>query len=319
MNRHLTAVCGVVIETPFEVPGGWPVPSDADVQVDLKVTLGAPAADTAGALHKPTLERVLLPDGQRLYSSAVIDGATVFRVHGIGDIVFGADLAEGVVHLEASTDPGLLVVMMAGMVPAFWLMERGEVVLHASAVCVDGATVAFVGDSGMGKSTLAALCCAAGAHVVADDLLRVASVAGQLCWIGGTSELRLRPGAWSLVEESLRSVAVRSTADGRQAVAPPMATVGSGRVDVIVVPRLDRSATEVSVAGVGGSEAMLLLSRFPRLQGWQDPMRVRAQFEAMAAIARTVPIRIATVPWGPPFDPAIARQLLDQVLSTDGR
>jgi len=319
VTRYVTAVCGVVIETPFEVPGGWSVPLGGDMPVDLKLTLGAPASDTTGALDEPTLERALRPDGQRLYSSAVVDGATVFRVHGIGDIVFRADLAEGVVHLEPSTDPGLLAVIMAGMVPAFWLMERGEVVLHASAVYVDRATVAFVGNSGMGKSTLAALCCGAGAQVVADDLLRVASVAGNFCWIGGTSELRLRPGAWSLVEESLGQGAVRSTADGRQAISPPLATVSSGRLDVIVVPRLDRSATAVSVTGVAGGEAMVLLSQFPRLQGWQDLARVRAQFEAMAAIARTVPVRIATVPWGPPFDPRIARQLLDQVLSTDGR
>jgi ABC-type glutathione transport system ATPase component len=34
--------------------------------------------------------------------------------------------------------------------------------LHASCVEVGGATVAVVGESGMGKSTLAALFCAAG-------------------------------------------------------------------------------------------------------------------------------------------------------------
>jgi len=318
-RRYLTEISGVVIETPFELYGGRPVAAGDDASVDLTVTLGPPTSGTSAALDGAVLERSASPGGQLLYSAAMTEGATVFRVHGIGDILFSVDFARADVHLERSSDLGLLVVMMAGMVPAFWLMARNEVVLHSSAVYADGVTVAFVGNSGMGKSTLAMLCCAAGAQVVADDLLRVTWEADEAWWIGGTSELRLRPGAWALLEDSLEGAYARATADGRRAVAPPVADVASGRLDLIVVPQLDRSATAVTVAEVPKRDALVLLSQFPRLQGWRDPARVRAQFAAMAAIARTVPVRRATVPWGPPFDPRIGRQLLDHALGTHGR
>jgi len=320
MTRHyLTEICGVVIETTFEVPGGRPVAPAGDVAVDLALILGTCTTGTSAALDRAFLEHAVSPGGQLLYSAAEAHGATVFRVHGIGDIVFSGDFAQADAHLERSDDLGLLGVMLAGMVPAFWLMVRDEAVLHASAVCADGVTVAFVGNSGMGKSTLAALCCAAGAQVVADDLLRLTWDADEAWWIGGTSELRLRPGAWSLLEESLHGADARATADGRQAVAPPAAELATGRLDLILVPQLDRSATAVTVAEVPKRDALVLLSQFPRLQGWRDPARVGAQFAAMAAIARTVPVWRATVPWGPPFDPRIGRQLLDHALAAHGR
>lgn len=53
-------------------------------------------------------------------------------------------------------------------------VQRERVALHASAVAVDGAAVAFCGPSGRGKSTAAAACYARGHEVVTDDLMSVA-------------------------------------------------------------------------------------------------------------------------------------------------
>src|SRR5262249_28721940 len=51
--------------------------------------------------------------------------------------------------------------------------QRNLLTLHASAVAFGDRVVAFMGDQGAGKSTLAAHCMQAGAKWVADDLLRV--------------------------------------------------------------------------------------------------------------------------------------------------
>lgn len=51
------------------------------------------------------------------------------------------------------------------------LSRLRPLVLHAGAVVVDGAVVAFVGPTGAGKSTLVAACARLGAEVMADDSL----------------------------------------------------------------------------------------------------------------------------------------------------
>jgi hypothetical protein len=53
------------------------------------------------------------------------------------------------------------------------LIQRGYLVLHASAVVVGGALVAIAGPSGRGKSTVAAACYASGHAVHADDAVVV--------------------------------------------------------------------------------------------------------------------------------------------------
>lgn len=53
------------------------------------------------------------------------------------------------------------------------LLQRGKLILHASAVSIRGAAVAFVGGSGMGKSTTSATLHERGHAVIADDLLGV--------------------------------------------------------------------------------------------------------------------------------------------------
>ncbi len=58
------------------------------------------------------------------------------------------------------------------------LSRLRPLVLHAGAVAVDGAVVAFVGPTGAGKSTLVAACARLGAEVMADDSLVLYPEAG---------------------------------------------------------------------------------------------------------------------------------------------
>ena len=58
------------------------------------------------------------------------------------------------------------------------------------------------------------------------------------------------------------------------------------------------------------SEAMLLLSRFPRLLGWQDASVLRACFHQLADVVDRVPVHTAPLPWGPPFPDDIVPDVL---------
>src|SRR5690606_16473868 len=58
-----------------------------------------------------------------------------------------------------------------GPVMACLLHRQGLLVLHGSAVVIDGEAHAFLGDKGSGKSTTAAALIAAGLPLVADDVV----------------------------------------------------------------------------------------------------------------------------------------------------
>lgn len=64
-------------------------------------------------------------------------------------------------------------VIIVGLPFATLLHQRGFLLLHGSCVEVDGRAIAFVGDSGMGKSTLAAAMHARGHNLIVDDLIAI--------------------------------------------------------------------------------------------------------------------------------------------------
>lgn len=70
---------------------------------------------------------------------------------------------------------------------------RGHAVLHASAIDSPAGTLAFLGQGGAGKSSLAAAFCAAGHALVCDDALVVAFAGGRAWATPGYPTLRLLP------------------------------------------------------------------------------------------------------------------------------
>ena len=96
--------------------------------------------------------------------------------------------------------PGMEPIMIRGSLAALQLYLRGHLVLHASAVQLVDHAVAFIGHSGMGKSTLATLMCADGSGtVITDDVLRVDKNSDRSPGSKtGQPEVRLRSGAEGL-------------------------------------------------------------------------------------------------------------------------
>jgi hypothetical protein len=75
-----------------------------------------------------------------------------------------------------------------------YLAHTGELLLHASAVTLpNGATVAFVGESGYGKSTLASYCQQQGAQIIDDDSILLRSGTQGISITGGVPTIRLYP------------------------------------------------------------------------------------------------------------------------------
>jgi hypothetical protein len=79
------------------------------------------------------------------------------------------------------------------------LSRQGKLVLHASAVEVDGNAVAFIGRSGRGKSTLAASFARSGMRFLTDDGLQLEWMEGRLMCLPSHPSIRL----WQDSEQAL--------------------------------------------------------------------------------------------------------------------
>jgi hypothetical protein len=297
-------VHGLRLRGDVAVPGAANVAdgaADFDVRLDppARPKQSAPPGELVAALEAPGVG----------YAAALRGEALTVRFFATGE--FEVDLARGAIVARPAPGRGesMVPVLLAGNLLAIVLGLRGAAVLHASAVDVDGAAIAFAGPSGTGKSTTAALLCAAGGAIVGDDAARVEEGEGMPLVHHGPHELRLRPQAAVLADYV--GGATRTTADGRVAIEARPATGATTRLGAVVFPRWPPGAHEPSVARLRPRQALESLLRSPRVTGWRALGPVRAYFAACARIVEVVPAFSAELPKGRLQDPDLPDALRD--------
>lgn len=298
--------CGLRIRSELDLH--LPIASDIGDDVDIELRWGS---SVVGGTHDhPDGELIAWlgeSDDEWWYRATTTDATHVLRVRDRGDFVVSHDLSSIEVRPDPTSDPSFLPVLAAGTAMAFALTLRGHTVLHASAVAIDGRALAFVGPSGIGKTTLATVMCLDGARLVTDDVL-VVDAGPPITVVGGATELRLRAAAAPLADLR-RDAPRRVTADQRTALALDASPPGPMPLAAIVVPSPSRTVTEIEIARLDASTALAVLLASPRVHGWRRPDVLQRDFGLQGDIVDRVPIHAARIPWGPPFDPAIARAL----------
>jgi hypothetical protein len=298
---------GLRIRSEVAIHQGRPVAGAGDA--DLEVVVGPGMV----AMGEPPPGVVLAHDelSEEAWYSFVRgeSGGYVLRYASVCDFLVSADLRRAVVRIVDGADPEMVSVFVAGALPAFVLIMGGEAVLHASAVDVGGRVLAFVGQSGMGKSTMAALFCAAGGRLVTDDVLRLDTSGAPRCYLGG-GELRLRRSSDDVAGGFATRPEARQTGDGRNAMKMRPAGADLLPLGAIMIPFPDRAATEPWVRRLDPVEAVLGLASFPRFVGWEDPTTQAEQFQHVGDVCDQVPIYAVQVPWGPPFPGDLVATLL---------
>ena len=118
------------------------------------------------------------------------------NIEGVGHFAVAADGKVSQISEEPNVEPGIVAETMLGPVLMLALALRSTYCLHAGAVTVGGRTIAFVGESGRGKSTLAAFLGAEGGRVwqrAADDVLPVLLEGAELMARPHFPQLKLKP------------------------------------------------------------------------------------------------------------------------------
>lgn len=305
-DHRIYAQCGLRIRSELDLA----LPRVGGDEWDIDVCWGGPTGD-----EEPPAGTTIAqfgPDDDPWYSGIRTDQGHCLRFRDTGDIWISPELDEITVRPDPAGRPELLPILVAGTATAFLLALRGTTVLHASAVAVDGVVLAFVGQSGQGKSTLAAMLCADGAALVTDDVLAIDPGPPARC-TGGAHELRLRDKARSLLD-GRADTSTRVTADDRLAYAPDAVDPGPLPLAAVIVPAPSRDVIAVESQRLEPAAAMMTLLSSPRVHGWTDHDVLQRDFAAVATLVNHVPVLTALIPWGPPFEPAVVADLAAEAL-----
>jgi hypothetical protein len=121
------------------------------------------------------------------------DHSSYVRWHGLGQYLVSNGGRQ--ILCDRAPDASLesFHVYLLGQALSFALVKGGFEPLHGTAIVVDGEAIVFLGDSGFGKSTLAASFLDAGSLLLTDDLLLLSQTEQGLNAHPGPSRIKLFP------------------------------------------------------------------------------------------------------------------------------
>lgn len=245
-----------------------------------------PAGPQAKAQDAP-LHRWTLPDGRAWCVIHRLDGAYRMRFPGMADFLIRADGGIDAFPVEGIDAPTLDHLFANQVLPAALSLQQRPV-FHASALSVRGAGVAFLGESGRGKSTLATFLAGRGHPLLTDDGLELREDGG---------------GIWALPNRP----SVRLWEDSRAALLPadatPLPAVSFTRKERFHAAALlplateevplraafflgDGSALRPAITALTPQEAHLAWVRHAFLLDVHDKATIARQFHQVARLAR---------------------------------
>ena len=217
----------------------------------------------------------------------------LLRFTGMADFAVRDDGSRIVAHASDGLPPDTLTHLLVDQVLPRALSRQGRLVLHASAVHLAGVgTVAFVGGTGRGKSTLAAAMASAGGRIVTDDCLAIEPGASGAIAHPGYPGLRLWPGGRgaALVGSASARVAhysrKRRTPDGALSFYGRRSPL---RALFILSPRA-ASGPAVALRRCRPATALVGLVRFAYLLDIEDRRDLARIFATLADVVRVVPV-----------------------------
>ena len=201
---------------------------------------------------------------------------------------------DGIINYLAAPEvgQGLLRQLLLNQVLPRYLAHSGELLLHASAVTMpNGRTVAFLGDSGYGKSTLASYCHLQGAQIIDDDCILLRSDDYGVCITGGVPTLRLYPDSLHALGHNPAGFAPYADNSNKQQmrlaerVTPSSGSRPLNAVFLLCAPLETTAGSGVIIESASGQAAVMsMLSSAFNL----DPSDQATQLATFQRVARTL-------------------------------
>jgi len=253
-------------------------PAEAEGGTEVEIVYGAVPAELPGALKR----------GVRFQAAA---NALRLQVDGVAAYLVEQGRRITIDRVAGGDDEDVRVFLLGSAIGAL-LHQRGDLVLHASAIDWGGEAVAFLGRSGVGKSTLAAAFRQRGHAVLTDDLCVVRQGAdGRMCaepgfpqtklWLDSLRQLEISAEGLRRIRHKLEKRAVPLAGDFAAARRPL-------RKLFVIRPH---NRAELSIEPVAGPAKFAVLKNQTYRFGFlADIERKAGHFEQALRLAQQAPL-----------------------------
>ncbi len=223
----------------------------------------------------------------------LLDGSTYARWPGVGEFMVSADgLSINCRRFKESSFESFQVYML-GQALSFALVKQGIEPLHATVVVVNGRAAAFLGESGFGKSSLAACFIEAGYSVLTDDALVLQEFRSSLVAHPGPPRIKLFPQiARRFLDAATDSVSMNQetkklilSINSKCTCAMP---VPLGAIYVVAGPCEVSCSQPVSIQPLTPREGFLALVKNTFNSRLVSPERVQRKFLTSARVASLI-------------------------------
>lgn len=277
----------------------------------------APPDSTDPGGFPPTVERGRLADGRPFLSIVQTPACDVIRYTDVADFYVRSDQIH--CHVLDPEYAYAIEIYFLGYVMSYWLERyRNVLPLHAAAVVVEGAAVAFVATNKGGKSSLAATFMQQGHALLTDDILAVDRQARTYVGHSGYPQMRMWPdqarhfvGAYDELDLVHPQLTKR-----RVPVGPGgLGTFCSGArpLACLYVPErrddLAPGAVEIRSLPLASSIRTLMENVFGKSAD-PSPERTSARFAFLGGLVSGVPVRSVVYSSGVEFLPSVASAVL---------
>ena len=230
-------------------------------------------------------------------------GGAYFRLRYADDTEFLVARTGGEIRASAPDRATLedTATYLLGPVLGFALRLRGITCLHASVVAVGDHAIAIAGPAGAGKSTAAAGFAAMGLPVLTDDIAALAEHAGMVHIQPAYPQLRLWPDSVAMLYGAPDALPrLTPTWDKRALLLSDPGAFQEQPLPLRAVYVLgrERDQPETAIEEVSGAQRLLALLANTYVGYLLDAAMRRHEFDSLARVAATVPVRRVTRPRG---------------------
>lgn len=299
------AICGLHVRSPIPLGRAPSRLTEPDLAISLTDPRPAPAALPGRLLGEHHL------DGRLTEASYEHERLVSLLLPGSLVATYDVPRAQCTVSPDPSVGEALLQRLIAGPVLATWMILNHLPVLHASAVAIADRAVLFVGNSGAGKTTIAAALVGSGGVLIADDVCGLAERDDGWVCFPDAGLLRLREGS-SALATMFEDDTTAAPAAGRTMVSsPPVESPVA--VGAIVLPRIAQEVSQVTATRLQGTRSVLALLEHPRMGSLLGEEFSESLFRFASTLVAAVPVWELLVPRAAPVTPQIGAELHEAV------